>query len=421
MNNYKLIVDIDPHGERWAMLLDNTGMPAFYPTLFSTSKLRNRRLSTSTQEQFLTAIKILLEVCDEHKIDLVDRIQKRRFLTTGEMDAISDACRTKRRGVKKSNVLSLKKGYTKPANKVTDNTHYIYLNRIADYLKWLSEKLLDTQGFTVEISNQINLLVNGIRSRTMPPQSRNLDDEALKGISDAQEDKLFEVLQPGSPLNPFLDAGIQLRNYLFVKLLRLTGTRRGEVLNLRVSDIDWQACQLSIIRRADTPQDPRSRQPVVKTHQRILPITQDFLNEIRAYIVQVRKRIPNAHTHPYLLISHKSGPSEGLPLSISSVQEIFATIRRTHPDLNLTAHDLRHRWNEKYSEAMHAQTKIGHIEAEQLRNYLEGWSPESGMGKRYNRKWIRKKAHEAMLQTQEQKEVDLQTLYKATHTGLDHG
>lgn len=419
MSPYRLIVDIDPHGERWAMLLDGAGMPTFYPNLFNTCKLRNRRLSTSTQEQFLTAIKILNETCDAQKIDLTERIKQCHFLSTGEIDAISDACRTKRRGVKKSNVASLKKGYVKPTIKVADSTHYLYLNRIADYFKWLSEKVLDTQGLTVDTSNQINFIVNSIRSRTMRSASRNLDDEASKGINNPQEEKLFEVLRPGSELNPFQDPGVQLRNYLLVKLLRVTGTRRGEVLNLRVSDIDWINLQISIIRRADTPQDPRSRQPVVKTNQRILPVTQEFLSEIRAYIVQVRKHIPNSHTHPYLLISHKSGPSEGLPLSLSSVQEIFSTLRRAYPELNITAHDLRHRWNEKYSEAMHAQNKISHIEAEELRNYLEGWSPESNMGKRYNRKWIRKKAHEAMIKNQEEKENNLQGLRKI-QSSTDH-
>lgn len=420
MSTYKLIVDVDPYGERWAMLLHEDGMPAFYPNLFNTCKLRNRRLSTSTQEQFLTAIKILYESCDAQKINLIDRIKGQRFLTTGEVDAISDACRTKRRGVKISNVLSLKKGYTKPKLKVADSTHYLYLSRIADYIKWLSEKLLDTYGLTLEANNQINSLVKAIRSRAMRSASRNLDDEALKGISNAQEEKLFELLRPGSTTNPFRDPGIQLRNYLLVKLLRVTGTRRGEVLNLRVSDIDWEKSQISIIRRADTPQDPRSRQPVVKTNQRILPVTKEFLEEIRAYIVRVRKHIPNSHAHPYLLVSHKSGPSEGLPLSLSSVQEIFSTLRQTHPELNLTAHDLRHRWNEKYSEAMHAQNKISHIEAEELRNYLEGWSPESKMGRRYNRKWIREKAHEAMIKTQAEKELNSQAI-RAINSSSDHG
>jgi hypothetical protein len=256
MSQYRLIVDIDPHGERWAMLLDGSGMPTFYQNLFNTCKLRNRRLSTSTQEQFLTAIKILYETCDAQKIDLIERITQCRFFSTGEIDAISDACRIKRRGVKKSNVASLKQGYVKPTNKVTDSTHYLYLNRIAYYYKWLSEKILETQGLTAEISNKINWVVNGIRSRTMHSASRKLDDEASKGISNRQEEKLFEVLRPGSELNPFKDPGVQLRNYLLVKLLRVTGTRRGEVLNLRISDIDWTNFQISIIRRADTPQDP---------------------------------------------------------------------------------------------------------------------------------------------------------------------
>lgn len=406
MAKYKVTIDVDPRGERWAMLLDQSGMPAFYPGLFVTTVLRNKGKATATQEQALTAIKALLEFCDAKNINLIERIQSRIWLTTGELEALSDAVSKKRRGVLKSNVISLKNGYSPPPMRVQKNTQTMYMHRIAAYVRWLCEELLGraSDRFTVETTNAIDWLETAIRTRGRALRSRCDDDEDLKktkslrGVTDEQEVRLFEVLRPRSPLNPFEDPGVQFRNYLIVKLLRVTGTRGGELLNIRVrDDIDWSARQLAIVRRADTPQDTRRRQALVKTNQRVLPLTEQTLEEIRSYVVGVRKRIPNAARCPYLFVSHKSGPTQGHALSLSSLREIFATIRRAFPELDFSAHDLRHRWNESYSVAMNEQDKIGYAEAEQLRNLLEGWSPSSTMGQRYNKRYIREASHEAML------------------------
>lgn len=353
------------------MLLDGNGMPLFYPTLFITAKLRNAGKSTSTQEQYLTGIKVLHEHCDKEGIDLIERINTREFLTTGELDGLSDACRLKKRGVKQSSVVSLKKGYTPPVIKVDDTTHYIYLRRIAGYVKWLCETLLGTARFTAETSKAVEALEVGIEARGNTSASRAGDDDTIRGMTQAQEALLFEILLPGSNKNPFTDPGVQVRNYVLTKLTALTGGRGGEILNIRIEDINWDAGTLRIVRRADSKQDPRPRrQPLVKTHQRVIPLTQETMAEIRSYIVDVRKRIPNATARSYLFVSHKSGPTQGQPLSLSSLQAIFATIRRTYPDLDISAHDLRHRWNWRYSEVMRHQESISYAEAEQLRNIL---------------------------------------------------
>lgn len=413
MPKFRVAIDVDPRGERWAMLIDQSGMPAFYPNLFITTALRNKGKATATQEQALTAIKALLEFCAAKKIDLVERIRSRTWLTTGELDALGDVISKKRRGVVKSKVVTLKKGYSPPLIRVQKNTQAMYMQRIADYVRWLCEELLGraSNRFTVETTSAIDWLEAAIRARGRSARSRGDGDEnlkktkALRGLTNEQEARLFEVLRPGSPLSPFEDPGVQIRNYLIVKLLRVTGTRGGELLNIRVrDDIDWDAMQVAIVRRADSPQDTRRRQALVKTNQRVLPLTERTLEEIRSYVVEVRKFIPNAARCPYLFVSHKSGPTQGHALSLSSLREIFATIRRAFPELDISAHDLRHRWNESYSIAMRLQEKISYVEAEQLRNLLEGWSSSSTTGQRYNKRYIREASHEAMLAVAEKME-----------------
>lgn len=414
--SYRSTIDIDPQGERWAMLLDGDGMPLFYPTLYNTTKLRNAGKSTSTQELHLTAIKILHEFCDLQHINLTERIRSKNFLTTGELDGLSDACRRKKRGVKQSSVVSLKKGHTPPMMKVDGTTHYTYLRCIAAYLKWLCEILLGTERFTTDVNRTVEALVEGIRARGITSASRAGDDDTLRGMTKAQETKLFQILQPGSDMNPFSDAGVQIRNYVLVKLTALTGARGGEVLNARTGDIDWETRTLSIVRRADSKQDPRRKQPRAKTNQRILPLTEETLKEIRSYIVHVRKHIPNAAAHSYLFVTHKSGPTQGQPISLSSLQALFATIRCAYPDLDISAHDLRHRWNWRYSETMQHQQKIGFVEAEQLRNVLAGWKPGSRTGQRYNKAYIQKQAYEAMLAVALRREREMGELKKAKNT-----
>lgn len=414
---YRVIVDLDRHGERWGMLLDGQGMPVFYPTLFNTCKLRNAGKATSTQEQYLTSIKVLLEYCDGCPIDLVQRILSKKFLTTGELDGLSDACRIKKRGVKQSRVVSLKKGYMPPVTKVDDSTHYIYMHRIAEYVKWLCEKLLGSDRYSDATSRAVEALVESIRARTRASASRVGDDDTVRGMTDAQENQLFEVLRPHSNLNPWADPGVRIRNYLVAKLLSLTGARGGEVLNVRTSDIDWEAGALKIVRRADSKQDSRRRQPRAKTNDRVIPLTQGTLEEIRMYIVGVRKHIPNAARHTYLFVAHKSGPTQGKELSLSSLQAMFVTIRSVAPKLDISAHDLRHRWNWRYSDVMERQQQIGYEEAEALRNLLGGWKPGSlTPSKIYNKRYIQKKADEVMLALAHQREREMEELKMAQKT-----
>lgn len=400
------------------MLLDCSGLPLYYPTLFNTTRVRNARKATATQEQYLTAIKVLHDYCDTERINLIQRILDKKFLTPGELDGLSDACRVKKRGVKNSRVVSLKKGYTPPVPKVNDTTHYLYLRRIAEYSKWLCDELLGSDRFSDQTSRAVEAFVESIKARARTSASRaGDDDETVRGMTDAQEIQLFEILRPGSNLNPWADHGVQIRNYLVAKLLDLTGARGGEILNVRTGDIDWEAGTLKIVRRADSKQDSRRRQPRAKTNQRAIPLTPGTLEEIRTYIVGVRKHIPNAAAHSCLFVAHKSGPTQGKELSLSSLQAMFATIRGVAPELDISAHDLRHRWNWRYSEGMEHQQKIGYEEAEAMRNILGGWKPGSPTpGKIYNKRHVKKKADEAMLALAHQREREMEELKKAQKT-----
>ncbi len=413
---YHLKIDIDTHGERWAMLVDGDGMPLFYPTLFNTAKLRGARKSTSTQEQFLTAIKVLHQYCDQHRIDLVSRIKNNEFLTTGEMDGISDACRKKKRGVRHSKVVSLKRGYSPPGLQVETRTHNIYLQRIAAYLKWLCETLLGSKVYAADTARAVAALETAIRARGTTAASKAGDDGTTRGLTKSQYVRLREIITPGSRLNPWSEESIQIRNFLIIRMLIVTGDRRGELLNARVTDIDWDTGRLKIIRRADSKEDTRRRQAKVKTRQREIPLTPETLSAIRHYVVSIRKHIPNANTHRYLFVTHKSGPTQGQMLSLQSVTDLFVTIRQVDPSLDISSHDLRHFWHRNFSEGVRSQPDISHEEAESWRRILAGWEPHSTMGQRYNKADIQQQAYKAQLRLAEQRERELAEMKKALKT-----
>jgi integrase len=107
---------------------------------------------------------------------------------------------------------------------------------------------------------------------------------------------------------------------------------------------------------------------------------------------------PGARKHDFLFVSEDNGA----PLSISSLTKIFLILRTKCPDLprDLSAHVLRHTWNDRYSETMDKR-QVAEESEKKMRSYLMGWSETSGTAAIYTRRHIRKRAQEASLAMQE--------------------
>ena len=84
-------------GERYVMLLEaETGMPSWYPTLFTTTQQRNAGKFVATMEAALGSIQLLLEHTEAKGIDLEERVLKREFLNTNEVDTLCDEAQRRR-------------------------------------------------------------------------------------------------------------------------------------------------------------------------------------------------------------------------------------------------------------------------------------------------------------------------------------
>jgi len=375
----------------------------FYPNLFITTQVRNRSLSYSTMEATLSGISVLLRYMEERGESLEERFQKVALFKEHELDAIRDFCQIKFRSQsnENSNGMFNLSELREFDEKVSSQTEYVRLTIVAQYTKWLAEQFIANSKDKLTVF-QIGKIEKGIKARRPVKKNRNAEQHE-KGLDDEQLDLLFEILRPDSPLNPFADKSVRIRNRLIIFMLYHLGLRGGELLNIRIRDIDFGKNQLIVARRADEKDDPRTYQPLVKTLDRRLPMNESLVQEIHHYVLSVRKKIPNSKKNDFLFVTHKSGRTQGQPLSKSGYKKILEVVRKASPSLfNLAGHQLRHTWNEKFSDRMNTMDKpISPEEQEKMRSYLMGWKEGSGTAAHYNKRFVKKKANEAALKLQE--------------------
>ena len=158
-----------------------------------------------------------------------------------------------------------------------------------------------------------------------------------------------------------------------------------------------------IARRADEKSDPRRRQPLVKTLDRRLPLKDTLAQLMHNYVIHFRRKVPGARKHDYLLVTHKSGPTRGQPVSRSTLTKVFKMVAGANQSLSkLHPHELRHTWNNSFSEYMDAKLDAPTpADQEVQRSYLQGWKPDSGTAAIYTKRFTREKAIEASLKLQD--------------------
>ena len=361
-------------GERYCLLVNSgSGIPLFYPNLYITTQVRNKSLSYSAMESALSGISVLLRFLEERGEKIEKRFLEGDFFQNSELDAIRDYCqikfRTRTLKADPNGLFSLAE-LQEFDDTVSAETEYIRLTVIAQYTRWLAEQLKGASKDRMMML-QIGKMEKGFKARRPVKKKRNTEMQE-KGLTEKQLDVLFEILRPDSEFNPFKDRAVRIRNRLIFLMLYHLGLRGGELLNIRIRDIDFGKNQLIVARRADEKDDPRKYQPLVKTLDRRLPVKDTLINELHHYISNERKKVSNAGKNDFLLITHKSGPSQGQPLSKSGYKKIINIVRRTSPLLfNLTGHQLRHSWNETFSEYMDSMNEApGQEQQEKMRSYL---------------------------------------------------
>ncbi|WKV52169.1 tyrosine-type recombinase/integrase [Dickeya fangzhongdai] len=377
-------------GERYCLIMNKeTGQPLYYSNLYLTTQIRNRGYSISTIESIAVNIALFYRFLNERNISIENDIIQYKYLSNADIDRLAM-------------FMSKKFALGDVTNKkifVSKQTLYRRLNNIAGYLFWLSSILIKSNN-----REHVNLslkMVHAIKERR-PRNNKRYNDrnEENECINEFAIVKIMELINPNSNSNPFLHY-VRERNELLIIMLYELGIRCGEILNVRISDIDFRKNRLRIERRADEKSDPRVRQPLVKTLDRSLPLSKYLISKIYSYILN--RRLIAEGKSDYLFVSCKPGSNQGDPLSISGYHKIISQLAMSDPLLKgLKGHQFRHTWNYNFSKLMDScDPKISVREQEVMREYLMGWKKGSGTAAIYNKRFIREQANEASLKLQE--------------------
>ncbi|HGS7994521.1 site-specific integrase [Pseudomonas aeruginosa] len=381
------------NGERFVMLVDEAGMPLFYPSLYVSVHMRGRSLAVNTIQNALNAIKALYAWLHHYRIDLESRFSRCELLQAHEVHSLRDFMQKPLADANGGKVVSI----SRRPKIVSTSNQYARMSVIADYLGFLAVQL---QSPSTRGSENIERMVSQVKANRPRKSTKSNVDRDEKHLSDAVLDVLEAALKPGSKRNPVHEYAVQVRNALMFSILRVTGLRRGELLNLRVEDIDFAKNTLKVVRRADSKGDARTYQPVVKTRERTFPLMPELVDQIHGYVLGHRNKVPGAKSHGYLFVTHKAGTSQGMPLSNAGFGKFMVELRNIVEGVNgIHAHSLRHHWNYSFSNICEGQG-IKPEREEKLRSYLMGWSETSGTAATYNRRHIKEQAGKAVLELQ---------------------
>lgn len=402
---YRLVFRILSDGERYPFLLDRRGMPLWYPTLFATTQCRNASRSPNTTRAALSAIRLTLYWADENGIDLPYRFGQRDFLNIIEVESLARSLKSLRAedgaGDEKLRSRSGKMSSARamPSSKrqmgISRGETYTRITYAAIYLRWLAQLRVEEEARTVDkhSSSLIEAMMTHLRARR-PPKARG--SSGPMALSPREEEDFRSLVKsPGK--ETAYSRMVQQRNLLIVTLLDELGVRAGEFLGLKVADIDFQAQEIVINRRHHDPEDPRLAQPMAKTLDRRLALSNDLAGQLYEYIMHCRAKLKRARHHPYLIVSLRGSRAgnAGDPLSISALEKIIRSISRRMPDgsRHVYAHLFRHGSASKLAAYMHAQGASDADMQESL-NYKFGWQDGSPTHEKYTAAFKQEKSLE---------------------------
>lgn len=409
------------------MLHDEHGLPLFYPTLYATTQLRNAGAAVNTIRNKLADIVVLLRWEQQQGRDLISEFSQGRFLSVADIVALRDFAKLDMRSPSTD---SIRAGASKrpitpflesrvasrPARAaVGGQQHYNRISTLADYLEFVATVVTQHRN-SPHIAQAIERMARTLRKHRPRGLASGLDEPPdLRSPPSELVERFMSAGAEDSSENPFLSPDVRLRNAIIFGLLRYTGMRRGELLSLRLDQLDLgHQPRVWVRRNHDDIHDSRRYQPASKTKERLLPIPLALADQIQRYILQVRARVAPARRHPYLLVTHRKGSTWGKPLTISALSsQIFVRMRTVDPAfVHIHPHAFRHHFNYELSVSIDAHNakaartadKSGSVrisEARELdvRAFLNGHRDKAS-GAAYNGRHIRETSDEAIRQVQ---------------------
>lgn len=178
----------------------------------------------------------------------------------------------------------------------------------------------------------------------------------VRGVPLIRTPRTLPRVVPPDTATAFLAALRTHRDRAMVEAMLLGGLRRGEVLGLRLGDVQPGARRVFIAAGKGG-------------HQRVVPIAPRFFASLAAYLTD--ERPPTATEQVFVVLK---GPHRGAPLRPAGLDEIVRGACRRAGIAKLTCHQLRHTCFTRLREAGMAleavQAQAGHRSIESTRIYL---------------------------------------------------
>ena len=264
-------------GERFAVLIDSNNFPMTYPNLYSVIYLRNRGQSINTIVAMLEDIKLLYLLLDKLEIDIEKRVKDQSFLKLHEIESVVNLANFKRYYLlnqkSQKKILSFPRVLRKEAVRskfllkhdyVSKELIYRRLTNFAEYLGWLE----------FYFHSSCTTITNKAFKARRPQESI---DESMdyKSFDKEQLDKILSSVDPKGNGRIWNSDFTNFRNELIIYLFLYLGCRKGELLNIKLSDLTNKQdgiYYITIKRNHDDKSDLRLYQPLVKTRSRTLAV-----------------------------------------------------------------------------------------------------------------------------------------------------
>ncbi|WP_182027190.1 tyrosine-type recombinase/integrase [Vibrio rotiferianus] len=414
------------NGERFSCLSDANGVPDFWTTLFLTTHYRG-----STQETMRNISSVLVhfllwdEMQDQSFFEKVigianadetapaSQFSPPEFLSTLEAKSLARHCKLQTKVVRRkhtqkseSNVISMRTQL--PSSVVPDEVvgvklHSHRLKVVAEFLYFIVDVGLRNYShyaYYLDAAEKVKQVIIKQRPKRQGARAKRNDPDKKAPPPEVFEE-IMRIAEPECIDNPFT-ALVRDRNYLIIKVLYDTGMRVGELLQLKVSDVNFAAQTISIVRRHDDPEDIwRALEPNAKTLERDLPISLELTDLLRDYVTGERRQmvtvLPASESHGFLFVSSKN--TVGQPLSIKQCSKLILKIARNKAlasfidvegikiDKLAGAHAYRHNRNNLISRIIDTNNRLAREEGrlddiisekkeKQVRMYLMGHSDE---------------------------------------------
>lgn len=376
------------NGERFSLLVDESGVPDFWTTLFLTTFYRSSKQETMRSvsnilahfkiwdnAQQLTFFEKILKITEDSRSKTTGNLQRTLFIDVTEAQSLARHCKlrtvaARRRLNKKSryNVLELQSAH--PIEVLPDATVSVKQQRqrlkvITDFLCFLVDTALRKRphfAFYLDSADSMKKLLLKQRPKRQGARTAQNDPDKKAPPPEVFEE-VMRLTDPECSENPFSTL-VRQRNYLLFQVLYETGMRAGEILQLKVPDIHFSKQLISVVRRHDDPEDKwRSFEPNAKTQERDLPISYGLSQALYNYIINERRFLTATKKHGFLFVSHK-GPSSGAPMSLSQFSKLVLKVSKDKNlasyieeegiqiDKHITRHGFRHNFNKRLSDTV---------------------------------------------------------------------